>query len=176
MGSSTYLEPYINGYIQQAKYYFTDMGTKKEYELDNLLITQGWSSYDWDNIFKGAPIISHKFEQGITVKANLYSKDDSKNITNLIYSINNEGFEISQTTANNLDYWIYDLFPEEDSKLTISKTNNKGNLKPVPLYLQFFPSTIPKLKHQNNTLTNSHSSKLYLSNNKLRYNNFIVNL
>jgi hypothetical protein len=49
--SQTYLQPYVESYIENAQYYFTDIDNKKKYDLDNLLITQGWSSYSWDNIF-----------------------------------------------------------------------------------------------------------------------------
>ncbi|NND10733.1 MAG: hypothetical protein HKN96_05955, partial [Flavobacteriaceae bacterium] len=45
--SSTFLQPYLNSPVENASYYFQNINRKKKYELDLLLLTQGWSSYDW---------------------------------------------------------------------------------------------------------------------------------
>jgi hypothetical protein len=72
--SDTYLQPYLRGYVENAAYYFTAVNTKKKYELDNLLITQGWSSYSWDQMFKNSVSDSFVFEDGIVLKANQNNK------------------------------------------------------------------------------------------------------
>ena len=84
--SYTYLQPYLRGTIESAKYYFTDVDAKKEYELDNLLLTQGWSSYNWNAIFQNAPNQTHTFEQGIRLKANLTSKLSENDNNCLLYT------------------------------------------------------------------------------------------
>ncbi|QBA63158.1 hypothetical protein [Muriicola soli] len=48
--SYTLLTPYLRGPVENAAYYFTDQTPRKAYELDNLLLTQGWSSYQWNTI------------------------------------------------------------------------------------------------------------------------------
>ena len=35
-----------------------DRTPRKAYELDNLLITQGWSSYEWNTVRTTAPKVS----------------------------------------------------------------------------------------------------------------------
>merc|ERR1712065_47473 len=39
------LEPFVKGDIENAAYYFSDVNRKKLNELDQLLLTQGWSKY-----------------------------------------------------------------------------------------------------------------------------------
>ena len=45
------LTPYLKGYIEKPSYYFNNTDRKKLIELDLLLLTQGWSKYDWNDIF-----------------------------------------------------------------------------------------------------------------------------
>lgn len=68
LASNLYLSPYVNGFIENASYYFTNVNRKKEAELDQLLLTQGWSRYTWDNIFGDAPAITTPPENGVEAK------------------------------------------------------------------------------------------------------------
>ena len=170
--SSTYLEPYVKGVIEQPKYYFTDTNQKKEYELDNLLITQGWSSYNWDDIFKGAPKLSYEFEQGITVKANAAPNSNGTN-DQLMYSLNNEGFMISEVNPKDSYYWIYGLYPEDNTTIKMSKITEADGLKPASMYVQFFPSTIPQLNSDDSDLNFIEEKTLKLKRNNYTKNNFL---
>ncbi|MEP2238836.1 MAG: hypothetical protein ABJI22_10790, partial [Maribacter sp.] len=72
--SAFYLKPYIRGFVENPKYYFKNVTTKKENDLDLLLMTQGWSRYDWNDIFKGPPGQFYEFENGIDLEGTIYSK------------------------------------------------------------------------------------------------------
>ena len=48
--SQTLLNPYLKGIVENGGYYFKNINDQKKYDLDNLLITQGWSSFDWKSI------------------------------------------------------------------------------------------------------------------------------
>ncbi|MFC0603278.1 hypothetical protein [Winogradskyella pulchriflava] len=146
--SYTYLEPYVNGMIEQAKYYFTDVDSKKQYELDNLLITQGWSSYSWEDIFQNTQNIKYPFEQGITIKANLTSKDiDEELSTNFImHAIKNEDPRVFTVEKGGNSFVIENLFPEGTPSIYLSKITTDEGIKPASLYLQFFPNDIPQFK------------------------------
>lgn len=146
--SYTYLQPYLKGSIENGKYYFTDITEKKKFELDNLLITQGWSSYSWNTIFKGSPNISHYFEQGISVKANFPSKDvkDTDMANRLMYYLNEQNFMISELKEGETNYLIDNLFPEKNNTLKLSEITIADGLRPASMYLQFFPRQIPNLE------------------------------
>ncbi|WP_324023949.1 hypothetical protein QSV08_13570 [Maribacter sp. BPC-D8] len=72
--SAFYLKPYVRGFIENPRYYFRDVTEKKENDLDLLLMTQGWSKYDWNDIFKGPPGQFYEFENGIDLEGTIYSK------------------------------------------------------------------------------------------------------
>ncbi|MEE9406465.1 MAG: hypothetical protein V3V28_00180 [Polaribacter sp.] len=59
--SYNYLQPYLKGEIENAQYYFNIINNTTKFHLDNLLITQGWSSYSWYNIFNQSSKINYFF-------------------------------------------------------------------------------------------------------------------
>ncbi|MEZ4802003.1 MAG: Plug domain-containing protein [Gelidibacter sp.] len=61
------LKPYLNGNIQDAYYYFTEVDRLKKYNLDLLIMTQGWSKYKWDHIKKGVQELNYEFDVGLTI-------------------------------------------------------------------------------------------------------------
>ncbi|SFR62745.1 hypothetical protein SAMN04488010_1259 [Maribacter stanieri] len=75
--SAFYLKPYVRGFIENPSYYFKNVTAKKENNLDLLLMTQGWSKYDWNDIFKGPPNQFYEFENGIDLEGTINSRDIS---------------------------------------------------------------------------------------------------
>lgn len=72
--SDFYLMPYLKSVVENPARYFEGTDRTKEYELDLVLLIQGWSSYNWDTIFMGAPEIKYPFEHGISVNSTITSK------------------------------------------------------------------------------------------------------
>lgn len=169
--SYAYLQPYIKGKIEGAKYYFTHLNQKKKLELDNLLITQGWSSYNWNNIFTPNNTSSFEFEQGIKVKANTNEGDNAIEATYMISKEeSNEPFFFSVDNTNVNYFYIDSLFPVEYNRMYFSKFE-KNNVYPTKLYFQVSPSKIPYLHSTNTTLKAKEYYKLEtsLSSNALSF-------
>ena len=138
--SYAYLQPYVKSYIENAAYYFTSITPKKKYDLDNLLITQGWSSYSWENVFNKNVQDNFAFENGIVLKANQNNKRQSDFI---LYPLNNnDGLVINLSEGEN-SFVVSNLYPEGEEKLGLGALNKKGKVNSPSLYLQFFPSQIP---------------------------------
>ncbi|NRR93272.1 hypothetical protein HSX10_16990 [Winogradskyella undariae] len=141
--SYTYLQPYIKGSIENAAYYFVNINNKKKYELDQLLLTQGWSSYDWNNIFNYPPKALYDFEIGIKINANANKKKTgqylvfpSKYSPSNVISLAKE-----ETTFIRSEFFFFD-----DETLKIGELSRKGKVEIPGLYIQFTPSIIPNLK------------------------------
>lgn len=160
--SHTFLQPYINGLVEQGKYYFTDIDAKKQYELDNLLVTQGWSSYNWNTIFNTDFNQSHTFEQGIRIKANLNTKEANKNVDSsyLMYAVSEEEPRVFEVGKDEHSFIIDNLFPVGAQKLSFSKMTKLNGLIPAALYLQYFPSAIPSLNVASKTLNPKHDYRI----------------
>ncbi|OUR93929.1 hypothetical protein A9Q87_04265 [Flavobacteriales bacterium 34_180_T64] len=138
--SYTYLQPYVSGYIENAAYYFTDINRKKKYELDNLLITQGWSSYRWNTIFLNPPTNNYPFENGIGFKANINVKKSNQF---LLFALKANKGDVFALGDNENMFLKSGLYPTENETINIGEIDTKGRMDEPNMYLQFVPSKIP---------------------------------
>ena len=133
--SSFLLNPYINGFIEQPSYYFSQVDQYKEEQLDLLLLTQGWSKYSWDNIFNVPPIKKYDFRTGV----NLYGKlnfDLAKNQKLLLYPGNMMEPQIIELKRGSKEFSLKNYYLENGDKLQLTVTDANGNLSRPNLYLR----------------------------------------
>lgn len=140
IASYTLLQPYVKGYIENGAYYFTDIDRKKKYYLDNLLLTQGWSSYDWSYLFTNPPKNLYDFETGITINAAVNRKETGQY---LIYPTRKSKSNLLALDKDEKTFQRTEFFPYENDKLKIGEILNNGKVEKPSLYLQFNPSQIP---------------------------------
>lgn len=150
--SYTYLQPYVNGIIEQAKYYFTDISQEKQLELDNLLITQGWSSYDWNYIFKPAEYLTYPFEQGFTLRANINKDVKGPNNRYMLHAIADQEPKLFEADDTDKTYTLENIFISEKDSMYLSEVKAKDLLSPAKLYLQSYPNMIPVFTTSKNAL------------------------
>ncbi|WP_299014725.1 hypothetical protein [uncultured Polaribacter sp.] len=143
--SQTYLEPYVKGFVEDAAYYFNKPNLKTTYNLDNLLITQGWSSYNWYNVFKEKKY-PYKFEKGIEITANI---NNDGFVNYLALPLKNSKTKIFTTTDADKTFTHSNLYPEDKEKYKISLLNSKSTAAKPKLYLQFKPAVMPSLQQLN---------------------------
>ncbi|AXG68261.1 hypothetical protein KORDIASMS9_00454 [Kordia sp. SMS9] len=135
--SSFYLKPYVRGEIENPKYYFPNTTKTKRKALDDLLISQGWSAYDWTAIFQEARK-NQEIERGITINGTVnfpvkrvkgvFLHDSKKHPARFIPIDKDRKFVIK------------DLFPQAEEELRFSVVDfNKKFLEPK-LYLTYSAS------------------------------------
>lgn len=137
------LRPYINGNVENAAYYFRDPSPKKAFELDNLLITQGWSSYDWNSIFTKPPKYLFDFEKGLTFKVTLNTKEEGQFY---IFPTQYYPLQLLKLDEEKFEFSSDLFFPLEHETLRISEMGKDGKLSPPKIFVQFKPSAVPELK------------------------------
>jgi hypothetical protein len=140
--SYTLLQPYVKGHIENAKYYFSNVDMKKQYELDNLLITQGWSSYDWNSVFNTPPKQVFDFETGLEFKANNNKTEASRYILQTSKNHDAQAYVIdeNQSTFSGKGFIV-----EDDEALKFTEVVGKTKMQKPNLYLQFSPSKAPNI-------------------------------
>jgi hypothetical protein len=142
--SYTYLQPYLKSYVENAHYYFTNVDAKKKYDLDNLLLTQGWSSYNWDDIFNNNVTDTYAFEDGIVLKANQNKKRQKEYV---VYPLEqNNGVKVSLSEDQD-SFVVSSLYPIESEMLGIGTMNKKGKVWKPDLGTEFYPSEIPDFEN-----------------------------
>ncbi|NRD19010.1 hypothetical protein HNV08_03040 [Winogradskyella eckloniae] len=150
--SYNYLQPYLKSTVENAKYYFSEITETKKLELDNLLLTQGWSSYDWRTIFNYEGTTIYPFEQGITLNVNINSEAKKERAKYLIHKTTNHQPLFVELSEKGDFFSIENNFFSENDDILISKIKKNGQLKPAKLYLQSFPNNIPILNDNINIL------------------------
>jgi len=133
--SSFYLRPYLKGAIENPQYYFTDFDRKKKYELDVLLLTQGWSRYSWDNIMYLPPKPNFDFENGITINGTLNTK------LNKVKSLLLYPTEFNKSTFIPVDekgkFHLKNFYPVKDEYIRFSYVDKKNKTKKPGIALSF---------------------------------------
>ncbi|WGH74111.1 hypothetical protein P8625_08245 [Tenacibaculum tangerinum] len=127
-------KPYIKGHIQDAEYYLSNINHKKLRDLDLLLLTQGWSKYDWSNIFNNHPKTYYEFENGITItgKLNKPLKSDQEL---LIFSGENNIVQVLK--PNNGNFKLPNTFVHEDSHIQFGIKGKEKIIHKITPSLQF---------------------------------------
>ncbi|MEM5563534.1 hypothetical protein WNY78_00390 [Psychroserpens sp. AS72] len=157
--SYTFLQPYVKGRIENARYYFTNVDRKKKAELDNLLMTQGWSSYDWTTIFNNPPTNQYEFEDGVSINANLNNTEGDKFLT---YPLQNSPTVTVTLKDGERNFSARGFLPLENEALKIGMIDKQNRVFRPNLYVQFSPIEIPNLEYKYTSLN-------YKNNSAFRY-------
>lgn len=142
------LQPYIKGTIENPRSYFQETSPKSKFEMDNLLLCQGWTMYDWDDMFNPIKSYRYGFENGISVTAKL-NGTDSKEF--MIFPNRNSSSTFVEL-ENNEDFIFGPYFPTDGEKLRLSALDKKGKSKRTKLFPQFSPRIIPDFLIGNATI------------------------
>lgn len=147
--SQTYIQPYVNGVIENASQYFKNT-RESNYNLDLLLLTQGWSSYNWSSIFNYNNVFVHPFERGIDAVANINGENPGTYVLYPLEASSSQLFELKETDS---EFTAKTLFPNEDDLFRIGfiDTKKKGFRKKPSIYPQFYPSKFPDFELKYNT-------------------------
>jgi hypothetical protein len=122
---------------------------KKQYELDNLLLTQGWSSYDWNAMFNNPPQTIFQFETGLSFVANTNSKEERKYI---LQTSKNHGAQAYVVNQNDNTFNDKGFIIENNDALKFTEIVSRTKMQKPNLYLQFSPSKVPNINSFLNVL------------------------
>ena len=121
--SAFYLRPHLKGAIDEGGYYFSPGDeNRKLYDLDLLLLTQGWSRYDWSDIEKNVINELQKHEVGFTVTGKL-KKGKEKN-QNTLFIGSEDLFEMTQVMEDG-SFSLKNSFLSDSTELAFGLVNDK---------------------------------------------------
>ncbi|MEM6685665.1 MAG: hypothetical protein AAF617_07750 [Bacteroidota bacterium] len=133
--SNFYLKPHIKGYIENPQYYFHKMDRRKKYELDILLLTQGWSRYNWDDIFGVKPKAMYPFENGISISGRV--NRPTTGIKELfLHATKNHSAKFIELDEKQ-GFKLANVFLEEGEEIRFSYISQKGGMKKPSMYVRF---------------------------------------
>ncbi|MFD2186248.1 hypothetical protein [Aquimarina celericrescens] len=133
--SAMLLRPYIRGFIEDEKYYFTDIDRKRKYNLDILLVTQGWSKYSWNDIFTTLPKSLYGINKGFRLKGKIQGRSKENVAKVYMHSTTFQGgqlMDIDETGA----FELPNFFPEKGETIRLSGVAPDDSFVKPTLYVQ----------------------------------------
>jgi TonB-dependent SusC/RagA subfamily outer membrane receptor len=169
----------IKGYVENPNYYFTDINDEKVYNLDILMMTQGWRRFKWQNITNNSyPLLNYKPERTLSVSGKVTQGRDKPVVggTVTLFSSLGASFLIQAKTDNAGEFTIDSLFFPDSTKFVIQARTDKGK-KNVEIELYNNPIQIVTANPNWPDLSvNINQSMLaYLKNSKTQYEAWLRN-
>ncbi len=123
--STFLLKSYLKGFIENPGYYFINVDRKKEYDLDLLLLTQGWSRYNWDVVFNNPPVKRFEFENGITLKGRFSDPKLHKYLGFYISKSRNHPSGLFNLEGATFEVPNFFIEKDEEIQIALEKKNNE---------------------------------------------------
>lgn len=133
--SAFLVKPYLTGFIENLRYYFEEHTKIKKLEFDLLLLTQGWSKYDWKNIYESPPDKKYHFRTGVDVLAKVNTALPKKSQL-LLYSGKNTSPQIVSINEDTQSFKLDNYYVQEGEELRFTILNRRGELNRPNLYLR----------------------------------------
>ncbi|HET8803208.1 MAG TPA: hypothetical protein VFM72_01420, partial [Aequorivita sp.] len=140
--SALYIEPYIQGKLENGHYYFSNEidRRRRDYDLDLLLLTQGWSKYSWQNVFNNTPKELFKAEQGFTISGGLNGVKDAHEKKVLLIADETSLFEFVDLKSD-ASFKLENIFLIDSASISVGLVNNKNQkLSKPPMHISVLPT------------------------------------
>lgn len=117
----------LKGYIEKPNYYFTDPSETKESELDNLLLTQGWRRFVWDDLLQDK-IVTTAYKPETGDLSGVVLGDDKKPVAgarvNLLFTT---GPKLALDTVTDKDgrFLFNGVWPDREDKYIVTATDKR---------------------------------------------------
>jgi hypothetical protein len=115
----------LKGYIETPGYYLQSQNSETWQALDNLLLTQGWVGYNWQEVFN-PPAITYQPEREFGVKGsvvNVFNKP-VKGTDVLLFS--KSPSILMDTATDQNGRFVFNHFPKVDTPIFVLKAVNKN--------------------------------------------------
>ena len=137
--ASSQILPFIKGHLEQANYYFTDPNPQKWYALDLVLLNQGWSKYNWRNVFNNKKDSDYYYNgPGIGINGYLRTQENSQPEQLLFYSKANEQVQYVAVDQEG-KFQVENVKAALGTSFELAAINAKGE----PVDCQFFYTVSP---------------------------------
>jgi hypothetical protein len=136
----------LRGYVENPGYYFENDGNDKSQDLELLMLTQGWSRYNWNRMVgQDKSIENHPVEKGLYLEGRTISltfKKAKEDVDVLMFMSYDSLSQHASTKTDNEGRFNFDVADfQGDAKLTLqTKVKNKRREHIISLDRQFCPN------------------------------------
>jgi hypothetical protein len=163
----------LKGEIEEPGYYFEKNTKERATELDNLLLTQGWVGYSWDDIFNSENITpKYPAEKEFTIKGkvvNAFKRPVKKSVVSLLRKHPTMAVDTITDNDGLFAFKGDDYLPTDSAFFFIDVKNKRGNHNNLNVEInEFTPLAFVAQRRQLPWYVNSDSILLNNGSIKLR--------
>jgi len=162
----------LAGYIEQPNYYFHHVDANKIADLDNLMLTQGYTKFLYKDVATDKKIEIIAFPEGSMAISGTIRKRDGMPLENgrILFQIPNKYFNTTGTTDKEGRFKFDNLIFKDSSEVIINARNNL-NSKDLRISVdgEAFPSIYKNSNSANDVLNIDSALETYLKNNKIEH-------
>ncbi|HEY0895335.1 MAG TPA: carboxypeptidase-like regulatory domain-containing protein, partial [Sphingobacteriaceae bacterium] len=172
--SNLLLSSDIKGFVETPNYYFTAVDDKKDRELDNLLLTQGWRRFTWKSILANAlPLLSFNPEKEIGISGTVTDNRGRPVAGGKVTLLSSAGDVLVQDTLTDQNgRFAFNKLIFRDSTKFVVQARNARDRKNVDVNLDMIPpQLVTRNKNAPEVEINVNNTMLgYLKNSRNQYN------
>ena len=127
--SESLLRPVLKGAIENPGYYFEKNNTEHLFALDNLMLTQGWRKYDWQEITKKTKKpFTYPFETDFSIEGNVKNWVKNKvEVNNKVTLISPQNKIVIVSPVDSAgEFHFRNLYLKDSSYVIATASNTKG--------------------------------------------------
>jgi len=162
----------LKGYIEKPNYYFAGNNPKAQADLDILMLTQGYSRYEWKKIISNEVVPPlYTREKELSISGRIMTLWDKPVVNNKVYLINKSSSMTIDTVTDKNGRFIFDKLAFSDTSKFLIKTPTEGDKDNVKIELDDDKLTITSKSGETLATTAGMDSSLnvYLKVNKQVY-------
>lgn len=145
MHSALQFDPYLDTPTMHAHYFLSDLSRRKQYELDNYLITKQ-SKYKWTTLIGEAPSEKYEFDRGLTVKGTINNNISNKEQHKIsMISLRKELSVISDIDSKN-QFLFENVIVMDSSLVYFTLLNKREKIADLKQYSQILKNNRQFLK------------------------------
>ncbi len=172
IGNYLLLSSDLKGYVERPGYYLASQTPEAWQALDNLLLTQGWVGYDWQNVFN-PQANTFQPERDFKVQGSVVNVFNKPVKSTNVFLFSVKPSMVMDTLTNDDGKFVFDHLPRVDTPVFVIKAVNKNGksfnvrimmdeLPPPPFLRPPGPLMAPWYVNSDSTLIN------YTRNNVLQ--------
>jgi hypothetical protein len=162
----------LAGYIEQPNYYFNNVNDQKIADLDNLMLTQGYSKFLYKDVANDKKFDILAFPESSMAISGTIRKKDGMPLENgrILFQIPDKYFNTTGTTDKEGHFKFENLIFKDSSEVIINARNNL-NSKDLRINVdgEQFPSIYKNSNAANDVLNIDSALETYLSNSRIEH-------
>jgi hypothetical protein len=126
--AQTLLQNNVKGDVETPGYYFENASATSMQALDNLLLTQGWTGYNWEDVFKPGTPLLYTAEQSQAITGKVTNMFNKPLVNSKLLLMSTKPFITMDTVTNKQGRFSFASLPVIDTATTfiIQARNARG--------------------------------------------------